>query len=77
MHAAFINTSVYINRGGQVKDNVKLVSDEELKVMRQGNRISVDSTPQLNYAGVQSLPRLAAPHPGFPLQFHLLFLLST
>lgn len=72
MHAAFVNTSVYINRGGQVKDNVKLVSDEELKVEKQGNRISVDFDPQSTITLMYNLfPDWPAPHPGFTLTLPL------
>ena len=72
IHATLTNTSVYINRSGQVKDNVKLVSGEELKVMRQGNRISVDFNPSNTITLIYNIfPDWPAPHPGFPLTLPL------
>ncbi len=72
MHAAFANTQVYINRGGQVKDNVKLVTGEKLIVERRGNRIVVDFNPASTITLVYNLfPDWPSPHPGYPLTLPL------
>ncbi len=44
---AFSGTPVYINRASQILSNMYLVSEDELKVQRHGNDISVDFDPEL------------------------------